>query len=173
MRRRRNRWGTCSMDIPMPPGEAKAAGLGGRTQSCGAPSNRPARSAASPLIFDAEFLELCSHSRKSALEDADDPVANLGRREGGAFYESTPTIDFILGADDHLIGITIHGDEALGLLDLLHQIIDGHGLVSIGGLSIEPWPPLKSIVTDVIGSRGEPVIYRARARRADPRSSDG
>src|SRR6202030_1372740 len=30
MRGRRNRWGTCSMDIPMPPGEAKAAGLEGQ-----------------------------------------------------------------------------------------------------------------------------------------------
>jgi hypothetical protein len=39
--------------------------------------------------------------------------------------------------------------------------------------AIEPWPPFKSIVADVIGSRGEPVIYRVRARRADPRSSDG
>jgi hypothetical protein len=35
-----------------------------------------------------------------------------------------------LHADDHLIGIAIHGDEAFGLFDLLHQIIDGHGLVS-------------------------------------------
>jgi hypothetical protein len=127
----------------LPPGEAKAAGLGGwRTQSCGAPSNRPAWSAASPLIFDAELLELCSHCRKSALEDTDDLVANLGRREGGSVYESTPTIDFILGADDHLIGIAIHGDEALGLLDLLHQIIDRHGLVSIGGLSDRALAPV-------------------------------
>jgi hypothetical protein len=58
-------------------------------------------------------------------------------------YEAGPTIDFILGADDHLIGIAIHGDEASRLLDLLHQIIDGHGLVSIGGLSIERWLPFK------------------------------
>src|SRR5271169_1896364 len=77
-------------------------------------------------LFAAKLLELCSHCRKSALEDADDLVANLGRRESGPVYESTPTIDLILGADDHLIGIAIHGDEALGLLDLLHQIIDGH-----------------------------------------------
>jgi hypothetical protein len=87
------------------------------------------------LIFDAELLELCSHNLKSALEDADDLVSNLGRREGGSVYESTPTIDLILGADDHLIGIVIHGDEALRLLDLSHQIIGGHGLVSVGGLS--------------------------------------
>jgi hypothetical protein len=40
-----------------------------------------------------------------------------------------------LRADDHFIGIAIHGDEALGLFDLLHQITDGHGLVSIDGLS--------------------------------------
>jgi hypothetical protein len=68
--------------------------------------------------------------------------ANLGRREGGSVYEATPTIDFILGADDHLIGIAIHGDKALGLLDLLHQIIDGHGLVSIGGLSDRALAPV-------------------------------
>jgi hypothetical protein len=85
------------------------------------------------LLFDAELLKLCPHGRKPTLENADDPVANLGRREGGSVYESTPTIEFILGTDDHLIGIAIHSDEALGLLDLLHQIIDGHRLVSIGG----------------------------------------
>jgi hypothetical protein len=87
-----------------------------------------------PLVFGAEFLELCPHRR--------DLVANLGRREDGSVYKPTPTIDFILaptidfilGADDHLIGIAIHGDEALGLLDLLHQIRDSHGLVSIGGI---------------------------------------
>jgi hypothetical protein len=50
------------------------------------------------------------------------------------FYKPTPTIDLISGADDHLIGIAIHGDEALRLLDLLHQISDGHALVSTGGL---------------------------------------
>jgi len=59
------------------------------------------------LIFDAELLELCSHCLNSALEDADDLVSNLGRREGGSVYEATPTIDFILGADDHLMGIAI------------------------------------------------------------------
>jgi hypothetical protein len=63
-----------------------------------------------PLVFDAEFLELCPHGRKPTLEDIDDLVANLGRREGGSVYKPTPTIDFILGADDHLIGIAIHGD---------------------------------------------------------------
>lgn len=36
---------------------------------------------------------------------------------------------------DELVDERIHGDEALGLFDLLHQIIDGHGLVSIDGLS--------------------------------------
>jgi hypothetical protein len=77
------------------------------------------------LVFDAEFLELCPHRRKPTLEDIDDLAANLGRREGGSVYK--PTIDFVLGADDHLIGIAIHGDEALGLLDLLHQIRNGHG----------------------------------------------
>jgi hypothetical protein len=34
----------------------------------------------------------------------------------------------ILGADDHFIGIAIHGDKAFGFLYLLHQIVDGHGL---------------------------------------------
>ncbi|HEY3619773.1 MAG TPA: hypothetical protein VGK96_23440 [Candidatus Sulfotelmatobacter sp.] len=32
-----------------------------------------------------------------------------------------------MGADDHFIGITIHGDKAFGFLYLLHQIVDGHG----------------------------------------------
>jgi hypothetical protein len=85
------------------------------------------------LLFDAELLELCPHCRKSALEDADDPIANLGGRESGSVYEPTPTIDLILGTDDHLVGIAIHSDEALGLLDLLHEVIDGHGFVSTGG----------------------------------------
>jgi hypothetical protein len=85
------------------------------------------------LILDAELLELCSHNLKSALEDADDLVANLGRREGGSVYESTPTIDFILGADDHLIGIAIHGDEALGHLDdLMQQIACGVVYAPVG-----------------------------------------
>jgi hypothetical protein len=46
----------------------------------------------------------------------------------GSVYKPTPTIDLILGADDDLIGIAIHGDQALGFFFLLHQIIDGHGL---------------------------------------------
>jgi hypothetical protein len=87
-----------------------------------------------PLVFGAGIPELCPHRRKPALEDSDDLVADLGRREGGSVYKPTPTIDFILGTDDHLIGIAIHGDEALGLLDLFHQISDGHDLVSIGGI---------------------------------------
>jgi hypothetical protein len=82
-------------------------------------------------VFDAELLQFCSHRRKPALENRDDVVADLGRREGDSVYKPTPTIDFIFGADDHLIGIAIHGDETLSLLDLLQQIIDGHGLVSI------------------------------------------
>jgi hypothetical protein len=90
------------------------------------------------LVFVTELLELCPHRRKPALEDTDDPIANLGRREGGSVYKPTPTIDFVLRADDHLIGIAIHSDEALGFLDLLHQIIDGHGLVSIDGSAIAP-----------------------------------
>ena len=82
-------------------------------------SGRHGQSTASPLLFDAKLLELCPHCRKPALEDGDDPVANLGRCEGDSVYESTPTIDFILGTDDHFIGIAIHSDEALGFLDLL------------------------------------------------------
>src|SRR5262249_26510279 len=85
-------------------------------------------SAASPLIFGAEFLEFCSHRCKPALKDTDDLFANLGSRKSGPVYEPTPAIDFILGANDYLIGITIHIDEALGLLDLVPPIIDAHGL---------------------------------------------
>jgi hypothetical protein len=85
-------------------------------------------------LFDAELLKLCPHCRKSAFENAD-LVANLGRGESGSVYESTSAIDFVLGADDHFIRIAIHGDEALSLLDRSHQIIGGHGLVSVGGLS--------------------------------------
>jgi hypothetical protein len=33
----------------------------------------------------------------------------------------------IFGADDHFIGIAIHGDKAFGFLYLLQQIVDGHG----------------------------------------------
>jgi hypothetical protein len=80
-------------------------------------------------------LERCPYRRKSALENIDNLIANLGRREGGSVYEPTPAIDLIFGADDHLIGIAIHVDEALGLFDQLHQIIDGHDLVSIVGRS--------------------------------------
>jgi hypothetical protein len=91
------------------------------------------QSSASPLLFGAELLEPRPHRRKPALEDADDTVANLGRRERGSVYESTPTTDLIFGTDDHLIGFAIHSDEPLGLLDLLRQVIDGHGFVSTGG----------------------------------------
>jgi hypothetical protein len=96
------------------------------------------------LIFDAELLELCSHCLNSALEDADDLVSNLDRRKGGSVYQATPTIDFILGADDHLIGMAIHIDEALRLLDLSHQIIDGHRSVSIDGFSDRQTAPYKT-----------------------------
>ena len=75
----------------------------------------------------AEFLELCSQRRKSALEDIDYKIADLGRPEGGSVDKSTPTIDWILGADNHLVGIAIYSDEALGFLNLLQQVIDAHG----------------------------------------------
>jgi hypothetical protein len=58
-------------------------------------------------------------------------IADLSRRKGDPVYKPSPAIDLIFGADDHLIGIAIHGDEALGLLDLLHQIIDCHGVVPL------------------------------------------
>jgi hypothetical protein len=91
------------------PGRLSQATEGGaRMQSSGPPSVRAGmgshQSSASPLLFGAELLELRPHRRKPALEDADDPVANLGRRERGSVYESTPTIDLIFGTDDHLIG---------------------------------------------------------------------
>jgi hypothetical protein len=47
---------------------------------------------------------------------------NIGRRDGSSIHESTPTVDFILDTDDYLIGIAILSDEALGLLDLAHNI---------------------------------------------------
>jgi hypothetical protein len=112
------------------------------------------------MNFEPELLELCSHCRKSALEDADDLVANLGRREGGSVYQSTPTIDLILGADDHLIGIVIHGDEALRLLDLSHQIVGGHGLVSVGGLSkltVIGWVNRSSVSSESHGTNRLPT----------------
>jgi hypothetical protein len=100
-------------------------------------SGRHGQSSGSPLLFGAEILELRPRCRKPALEDADDPVANLGRRERGSVYEATPSINLIFGTDDHLIGIAIHSGEALGLLDPLHQVIDGHGLVSTDGPAVE------------------------------------
>jgi len=72
-------------------------------------------------------FELCPHCHKPTLEDIDDLVANLGRREGGSVYNTTPTVELILGADDHFIGITIRGDKAFGFLYLLNQIVDDHG----------------------------------------------
>ena len=88
----------------------------------------------SPSVFEAELLALCPQRGEPLLERGNDVIADLGRREGDPVYKPTPTIDLIFGADDHLIGIAIHSDEALRLLDLLHQISDGHALVSTGGL---------------------------------------
>src|SRR4030095_8661409 len=81
-----------------------------------------------PLVLGAELFELCPHRRNAAFEDINDLVANFGRRENGSVYKPTPTIDLILGSDDYFVGIAIHGDEALRFLNLLHQIIDSHGL---------------------------------------------
>jgi hypothetical protein len=83
------------------------------------------------MAFGAEFFELCPHRRKPPLEDTDDLIADLGGREDGSVYKPTPTINLILGADDYFISIAILADEALGFLNLLHQIRDGHGQVSI------------------------------------------
>jgi hypothetical protein len=63
-----------------------------------------------PLIFDAELSQLCSYCRKSAPEDADDLVANLGCRESGSVYDAEPIIDFHLGSRRSLIGIAVHRD---------------------------------------------------------------
>jgi hypothetical protein len=83
-------------------------------------------SSAFPVIFGAKFFSLCPHRRKPALEDIYDCVADLGRRKDGSIYKPTPAVDLIFGAHDHFIGITIHGDEALGFLNLLDQLVDGH-----------------------------------------------
>ena len=80
-----------------------------------------------------ELPELRSHRRQPAFEDTDDLAANIGRRDGSSIHEPTPTVDFILGADDHLIDIALYSDEALGLLDLPHKIIDGLGALSVDG----------------------------------------
>lgn len=93
---------------------------------CRGTAHSHGRSSVCPVVSGRVF-ELCPHCHKPTLEDIDDLVANLGRREGGSVYNTTPTIELILGADDHFIGIAIHGDEAFGFLYLLHQIFDGHG----------------------------------------------
>ena len=81
-----------------------------------------------PVVFGAKFFELCPHRRNPALEDTNDLTADLGCREDGSVYKPTPAIDLILRADDDFIGIAIHGDKALGFLNLLPQIVDGYGL---------------------------------------------
>jgi hypothetical protein len=87
------------------------------------------------MAFGAEFFELCPYRRKPPLEENDDLIADLAGREDGSVYKPTPTINLILGADDYFTSIAIHADEALGFLNLLHQILDGHGQVSICSLS--------------------------------------
>ena len=94
-------------------------------------ATKDGRSSALPMAFGAEFFELCPHRRKPPLEDTDDLIADLGGREDGSVYKPTPTINLILGADDYFTSIAIQADEALGFLNLLHQILDGHGQVSI------------------------------------------
>src|SRR5215468_1415434 len=87
------------------------------------------------MAFGAEFFELCPHRREPPFEDTDDLIADLGGREDGSVYQPTPTINLILGTDDYFTSIAIHADEALSFLNLLHQILDGHGQVSICSLS--------------------------------------
>ena len=84
-----------------------------------------------PDAFVIELFKLCPHRRKPPLEDTDDLIADLGGHEDGSVYKPTPTINLILGADDYFTSIAIQADEALGFLNLLHQILDGHGQVSI------------------------------------------
>ena len=79
----------------------------------------------------ASRAPLSSPSRVSRIPTIWPP--NIGRHDCSSIHESTPTVDFILGADDHLIGIAMHSDEALGLLDLPHKIIDGLGGLCIDG----------------------------------------
>jgi hypothetical protein len=81
-----------------------------------------------PVVFLAEFFKLCPHRRKSALKDIDDRVADLGRGKDSSVYKPTPAIDLIFGANDHFISSAVNRDEALRLLNLLDQIVDGHGL---------------------------------------------
>ena len=59
--------------------------------------------------------ELCPQRGEPLLERGNDVIADLGLREGDPVYKPTPTIDLIFGANDNLIGIAIHGDEALRL----------------------------------------------------------
>jgi len=118
-------------------GEAKRWGANGETKFGGPrPAGQHRRSSAWPAVFGAEFFELCPYRHKPALEDTDDLTADLGSRESGSVYKPTPTIDLILRADDDFIGIAIHGDKALGFLNLLHQFVDCHGL----GLHWRPSP---------------------------------
>jgi hypothetical protein len=79
-------------------------------------------------------MEFCPQRGEPLRERRNDVIADPGRREGDPVYEPTPTIDLILGADDHFIDFAIHCDEALRLLDLLRKISNGHPLVSVGGL---------------------------------------
>src|SRR6516225_3732304 len=97
-------------------------------------------------------LEVVRYWDLAATEDTDDLTADLGRREGGSVYKPTPTVDLILRADDDFIGIAIHGDKALGFLNLLHQFVDCHGL----GLHWRPSPGCASLrrCVDLGGDRG-------------------
>src|SRR6516165_10297809 len=130
--------GTVRCCIPRGSAQVKPSGGAGmeKRNPAGLPAGQHRRSSAWPAVFGAEFFELCPHRHKPAREDTDDLTADLGRREGGSVYKPTPTIDLILRADDDFIGIAIHGDKALGFLNLLHQFVDCHGL----GLHCRPPP---------------------------------
>ncbi|MGA9315141.1 MAG: hypothetical protein WBV77_10985, partial [Solirubrobacteraceae bacterium] len=77
-------------------------------------------------VLEAEFPELFLQRGEPLLERGYNMIADLSRRKGDPVYKPSPAIDLIFGADDHLIGIAIHDDKALRILDLLRQISDGH-----------------------------------------------
>jgi hypothetical protein len=87
------------------------------------------------VTLSAALPKLCPQPGDPLLERGNDVIADFGLRESDPVYKPTPTIDLIFGADDHFIGIAIHGDQALRLFDLVRQISDSYALVSIVGLS--------------------------------------
>src|SRR6516162_1348369 len=95
------------------------------------------RQAGRPQVQTLKSLS-CPHRGKPPLEDSDDLIADLGGREDGSVYKLRPTINLTLGADDYFTSIAIHADEALGFLNLLHQILDGNARPPFVSSAIEP-----------------------------------